>query len=66
MTIVNEPIAQSPEQLLTLDEAASRLRISPRHLQRLTAENRVPCIRLGRAVRYDAHEITAVRLRARR
>jgi excisionase family DNA binding protein len=58
--------ANPPDHLLTLDEAASRLRISPRHLQRLTADQRIPCVRLGRAVRYDAHEITAVRLRARR
>ena len=45
-------------QLLTTREAARLLRISERHVFALThPRGTLPCIRLGRAVRYDRHDL---------
>lgn len=50
----------TPTLLLTIEEAACELRISPRTLARLTKRGCVPVVRLGngsRLVRYDRSEI---------
>ena len=39
--------------LLKSEEAASTLAISPRKLWELTDSGEIPCIRIGRAVRYS-------------
>lgn len=44
-------------KLLTPKEAASALGISPRKLWSLTAGGDVPCVRIGRSVRYDAADL---------
>lgn len=46
--------------LLTADEAAGRLRISTRTLARLTARGDVPCVRLGRLVRYRPADLATI------
>jgi excisionase family DNA binding protein len=38
-------------ELLTPDEAAARIRMSPRYVRRLVAERRIPLYRFGRSVR---------------
>jgi excisionase family DNA binding protein len=43
--------------LLTPKEAAAALGISPRKLWSLTASSDVACVRIGRAVRYDAADL---------
>lgn len=43
--------------LLTPKEAAATLGISPRKLWSLTASGDVPCLRIGRSVRYDAADL---------
>ena len=43
--------------LITREEAARLLTNSERKLWKLTNARKVPCIRFGRAVRYDAHDL---------
>ncbi len=45
--------------LLTVDEAAERLRTKPRFIRRLIAERRIPYIKLGAHVRIDDRDIDA-------
>ena len=40
------------EQLLTLQELAQILRLSDKTIRRLVAARRLPCIRLGRVLRF--------------
>lgn len=48
---------QAPASLLTSREAATILAISPRLLWSLTASGVLPCVRIGRAVRYDPRDL---------
>lgn len=43
--------------LLSPRTAAAALAISPRKLWSLTASGDVPCVRIGRSVRYDAADL---------
>ncbi len=45
--------------LLTPREAAQALRISERKLWGLTASGEIPCVRIGRSVRYDINDLHA-------
>lgn len=45
--------------LLTPREAAQALRISERKLWGLTASSEIPCVRIGRSVRYDISDLHA-------
>jgi excisionase family DNA binding protein len=45
--------------LLKPNEAATLLAISPRLLWSLTKSGDLPCVRIGRAVRYDPRDLTA-------
>lgn len=45
--------------LWTSQEAAEALTISERSLWLLTHEGKIPCVRLGRSVRYDPRDIQA-------
>jgi excisionase family DNA binding protein len=49
----------SPElpQLLTMDQLAEHLGVTPRHVRRLVDERRVPFLRVGRFIRFDPAEI---------
>ena len=40
-----------PVRLLTVDDVAEVLQVSPRSVRRMVADGRLPVIRLGRAVR---------------
>lgn len=46
-----EPILLNPEQ------AAVALAISPRMLWQMTKKGEIPCVRLGRSVRYSVTEL---------
>ena len=48
---------RNPSALLTMDEVALRLGTSVRHIQRLVAERRIPIVKVGRFVRFDAHDV---------
>ncbi|MCA9055957.1 MAG: helix-turn-helix domain-containing protein [Planctomycetaceae bacterium] len=45
--------------LLTAEQAAEALTISPRKLWELTNTGQLPCVRIGRAVRYDRADLEA-------
>lgn len=44
--------------LLDIDQLATHLGTSHRHIRRLVAERRVPYVKVGRLVRFDPAEIT--------
>jgi len=44
-------------RLLSIDELAGQLAITVRHVRRLVAEKRVPYVKVGRLIRFDAAEI---------
>lgn len=54
------PNANLSSLLVTADEAAQLLSVSPRTLWSLTHEGVVPCVRLGRSVRYSLETLRAV------
>lgn len=44
-------------RLLTIDQLADHLGVTPRHVRRLIAERRVPFLKVGRFVRFDPGDI---------
>jgi excisionase family DNA binding protein len=46
-----------PAELLTIEEAAARMKMSVRYVRRLVAERRIAFHRLGRAVRFDQADL---------
>ena len=55
---MNTDITSEPLRLLwTSREAAQALSISERTLWSLTHDGKIPCVRIGRAVRYDLADI---------
>ena len=46
-------------ELLTVEQAADRIRMSARYVRRLISERRIGFYRLGRSVRIDPAELTA-------
>ena len=57
----NEPLTrasqgQTPPRLLTLHEVAAILAVSPRTVRRLLGRG-LPCVRLGRVVRFRAADL---------
>jgi excisionase family DNA binding protein len=51
--------ADSVDRLLTVQEAAKILTISPRHLWKLKKQGELPAIKMGRSVRYAQADIDA-------
>lgn len=47
-------------ELLTIDEAAARMRMSGRYVRRLVAERRIPFYRFGRSVRLRSTDVDAL------
>jgi excisionase family DNA binding protein len=45
------------EPLLTLGEVAALLRVSGKTVQRLVAARRLPCVRIGRRVRFTSADV---------
>lgn len=46
-------------QLLTIEEAAERLGVTPRMIRRLTSSRRLPFVKVGRLVRFREADIAA-------
>jgi len=53
------PTAKYAGELLTVEQAADRIRMSARYVRRLIAERRIGFYRLGRSVRIDPAELAA-------
>ncbi len=54
---LTSPVATMDPLLLTAQQAADTLAISPRLLWTLTRECQIPCLRIGRSVRYDPTDL---------
>lgn len=50
---------QPPPVLLTVEQAAAAINMSPRYVRRLVAERHIPVCRFGRSVRLNADDLTA-------
>jgi len=46
------------EALLTLREVANLLRVSEKTVRRWVASRRIPCLRLGRAIRFRVGDVS--------
>ena len=55
----------SPKPLLTLNEAATLLAVSPKTLQRLVARGDLPVIRVGSSLRFSTGDLEAFVARSR-
>lgn len=53
------PVTKPLPHLLTIDQLAEHLGVTPRHVRRLVAERRVPYVRWRRFIRFDPAEIAA-------
>jgi excisionase family DNA binding protein len=66
---VSEPVDVGPEvlDLLTVDEVAARLRLSPKTIRQLIWKEELEAVRIGRAVRIAPEAVAEYkkRLRAR-
>lgn len=47
------------ERLLTLDEAAEELNLTPRYMRRLVSERRIAFVRMGRKIRISESDLAA-------
>ena len=56
---MSSSIPATTQLLLRPADAAQALAISPRKLWAMTASGEVPCVRLGRSVRYDPDDLRA-------
>lgn len=54
------PLAAQASDLLTVEQAAHRMSMSARYVRRLIAERRIVFYRLGRSVRIDPTDLTAL------
>lgn len=46
-------------QFLLVDEVAEMLRVHPREIYKMVSRRRIPFLKIGRRLRFDAAEITA-------
>jgi excisionase family DNA binding protein len=45
--------------LLTIDDVANRLGVTPRYVRRLVAERRIPFVKCGHLVRFESRDVEA-------
>ncbi|MEV1155424.1 helix-turn-helix domain-containing protein [Micromonospora chokoriensis] len=58
-TTQNAPVLELPAELLTIEEAASRIGMSVRYVRRAVAERQIAFHRLGRSIRIDPVDLAA-------
>jgi len=58
--ISTDPEAAHSTQLLTINEVATRLGVTPRFVRRLVAERRIVFHRIGKFIRFDPVEVDAL------
>jgi excisionase family DNA binding protein len=51
--------AMAPKRLRTAEQVAARYQIPKSHVYRLTRSGDLPCVRLGKYVRYDERALAA-------
>lgn len=52
-TLSEHPPVSTPDEVLTPEELGARIKLPPRKIKRLAWEGKIPCMRLGRAYRFD-------------
>ena len=57
--VPTEP-TEAPSPLLTIDDAATRLAVTPRFVRRLVAERRITFYRVGKFIRFDPEDVEAL------
>jgi excisionase family DNA binding protein len=62
--VSTEPMAP-PSPLLTIDDTAARLSVTPRFVRRLVAERRITFLRVGKFIRFDPADVDALILEGR-
>ncbi|WP_019901585.1 helix-turn-helix domain-containing protein [Salinispora arenicola] len=55
----NAPVLELPAELLTINEAASRIGMSVRYIRRAVAERQIAFHRIGRSIRIDPVDLAA-------
>ena len=58
--ISTDPEAARSTPLLTINEVATRLGVTPRFVRRLVAERRIVFHRIGKFIRFDPVEVDAL------
>ncbi len=53
------PLMVLPDEMLTIEDAAQRIRMSVRYVRRAVAERRIAFHRLGRSIRIDPADLAA-------
>jgi excisionase family DNA binding protein len=62
----NSPASALASPLIDIHGVADVLAVTPRHIQRLVAERRIPYLKVGRFVRFDRAELSVWLDRQRR
>jgi len=62
--VSTEPIVP-PSPLLTIDDTAARLSVTPRFVRRLVAERRIAFHRVGKFIRFDPADVDVFVLEGR-
>jgi excisionase family DNA binding protein len=50
-----------PTELLTIKEFSKIVKVAPKTLYRLASQGKIPCIRIGRNIRFSPDMITEMR-----
>jgi excisionase family DNA binding protein len=45
------------DRLLTIDDVAMRLGVTPRYVRRLVAEHRIPFVKCGHLIRFEGLDV---------
>jgi len=59
ITNQHAPLMVLPDEMLTIEEAAQRIKMSVRYVRRAVAERRIAFHRLGRSIRLDPADLAA-------
>lgn len=59
-SLVPRELTETSRPLLTVDDAAARLAVTPRFVRRLVAERRIAFHRVGKFIRFDPDDIEAL------
>ena len=63
--LVPRELTETPRPLLTVDDAATRLAVTPRFVRRLVAERRIAFHRVGKFIRFDPADVDVFILEGR-
>jgi excisionase family DNA binding protein len=65
ISLTSTESAAGPNPLLTINDTAERLSVTPRLVRRLVAERRITFHRVGKFIRFDSADVDALILSGR-